>query len=272
MLSIPEKRAAFRKLHVSGCFVIPHPWDVGTAKYLAHIGYKALATTSAGFAFSQGRADGHVSRDMVLAHMRELADATDLPVNADFEAGFGKDATEVAESIALGIETGVAGISVEDATGHKAKPLYDLDEAVARIRAARGAIDKSKADVMLIGRAEGFLVGRPDLDEVIARLKAYSGAGADCLYAPALKTREQIAAVVKAVAPKPINLLIAWNSDLTVKDIAALGVRRISIGSGFARVAWAAFMRGAKDVAENGSFDCFADAAKTPELNGLFGK
>src|SRR5260221_10807235 len=204
-MSISDARAAFRKLHDSGCFVIPNPWDVGTARYLRHCGFKALATTSSGAAFSMGLPDTDwaVTRDMALAHIRSIVEATELPVNADFESGYAHEPEAVAENVGLCVATGVAGLSIEDATGDKASPLYDLDAAVARMRAARRAIDQSGADVMLVGRAECFLVGRPDLDATTARLDAYASAGAGCLYAPRLRTAEQIAAVVKAVAPQP---------------------------------------------------------------------
>ncbi|WP_198088945.1 oxaloacetate decarboxylase, partial [Variovorax sp. E3] len=230
--TVAEKRAAFRALHEQGCFVIPNPWDTGSARYLEGLGFKALATTSSGFAWSQGYADGALSREYILAHLGELVEATDLPVNADFENGFAADAQGVAGSVRLAIETGVAGLSIEDSTGNAADPLFPLDVAVERMRAARKAIDASGADVMLIGRAENFFAGRPDLDDAIARLKAYANAGADCLYAPGIKTREQIAAVVAAVAPRPVNLLVGGASELTMQDIAELGVRRVSVGGG----------------------------------------
>jgi 2-methylisocitrate lyase-like PEP mutase family enzyme len=268
--TVAEKRAAFRALHEQGCFVIPNPWDTGSARYLEGLGFKALATTSSGFAWSQGYADGALSREYILAHLGELVEATDLPVNADFENGFASDAQGVAGSVRLAIETGVAGLSIEDSTGNAADPLFPLDVAVERMRAARKAIDASGADVMLIGRAENFFVGRPDLDDAIARLKAYANAGADCLYAPGIKTREQIAAVVAAVAPRPVNLLVGGASELTMQDIAELGVRRVSVGGGMARAAWGGFMRAARTLAEGGRFDGFADAAPGAELNAFF--
>ncbi len=240
MDTITEKRAAFRSLHESGCFAIPNPWDIGSARYLQHLGFKAIATTSAGFAFARGLPDNGVPRDIVLAHIRELVDATDIPVNADFENGFADEPNDIAENVKLCVETGVAGLSIEDSTGDKAKPLYDLDYAVARIKAARAAIDKSGADIILVGRAECFLVGRPEIEEVKRRLKAYAEAGADCLYAPGIRTREDIAAVVRAVAPKPVNALIGGPVGLTINDVAALGVRRISVGGALARAAWGA--------------------------------
>jgi 2-methylisocitrate lyase-like PEP mutase family enzyme len=270
MPSIAEKRSTFRRLHQSGCFVIPNPWDVGTARYLQQLGFPALATTSSGFAWPQGRPDGGVPRDVVLAHFRELVAATDVPVNADFEGGHADDLRGLAENVRLCVETGVAGLSIEDSTGNTGKPLYDLMEAVERMRAAREAIDQAGGDVLLVGRAECFLVGRPDLDETIGRLRAYSEAGADCLYAPGIRTREQIEAVVHAVAPKPVNVLISAATGLTVADLAAFGVRRISVGGALARVAWGAFMRAAKQIAHDGRFDLFAEAATNPEVNGFF--
>ena len=269
---IAAKRHAFHELHKAGCFVIPNPWDVGSTRFLESLGFKALATTSSGFAWSKGRPDGGISRDMALAHLHEIVAATELPVNADFESGFAADAPGVAESVRLACETGVAGLSIEDATGNPAGPLFDLDTAVERMRAARHAIDKAGGDALLVGRAECFLHGRPDLDETIARLKAYAHAGADCLYAPGIHTPEQIKAVVAAVAPKPVNLLVGAASKLSVEQIAALGVRRISIGGALARAAWGGFMRAARLLAEEGRFDGFADAAPGKALNSLFAK
>ncbi|WP_445287791.1 isocitrate lyase/PEP mutase family protein [Variovorax atrisoli] len=267
--TIDQKRADFRALHEQGCFVIPNPWDTGSARFLEGLGFMALATTSSGFAWSQGRADGAMSREHILAHLRELVEATDLPVNADFENGFAADAKGVAESVSLAIEMGVAGLSIEDSTGNAADPLFPLDVAVERLRAARKAIDASGADVLLVGRAENFFAGRPDLDDAIARLKAYANAGADCLYAPGIKTREQIAAVVAAAGGKPVNLLVGAPSELTMKDVAELGVRRVSVGGGLARAAWGGFIRAARTLAE-GRFDGFADAAAGAELNAFF--
>jgi 2-methylisocitrate lyase-like PEP mutase family enzyme len=268
--SVADKRRAFRRLHEGGCFVIPNPWDPGSARYLQSLGFKALATTSAGFAWSQARPDNGVTRDMVIAHLQEMVAAVDVPVNADFESGFAADAAGVADSVRLAVDAGVAGLSIEDSTGDATRPLYAFDAAVERIRAARRAIDATGGDALLVGRAECFLVGRPDLDETIARLKAYANAGADCLYAPGLRTREQFTAVVTALAPKPVNALIGWPSELTVADIAALGVRRISVGGALARTAWSGFMRAAKLLAEQGSFAGFNDAAPGAELNALF--
>src|SRR5277367_4130945 len=233
--SIADKRRTFHRLHEAGCFVIPNPWDVGSARFLQGLGFKALATTSSGFAWSHGHRDGAMSRDRVLDHLAEMVEATDLPINADFESGFAPDAAGVAESVRLAVATGVAGLSIEDSTGDPSKPLYEIDVAVERMRAARKSIDQAGGDTMLIGRAEGYLVGQPDIEHTIARLKAYADAGADCLYAPGLSTAEQISAVVSAVAPKPVNLLVGFGADLTVAQIAGLGVRRISVGGALAR-------------------------------------
>ena len=266
-----QKRAAFRALHQSGCFVLPNPWDVGSAKMLEGLGFKALATTSSGSAWSHGRADGASPRAEVLAHLREIAAATDLPLNADFESGYAANVAGVAESVRMAIETGVAGLSIEDATGRPDDPLRPIDEAVARIRAARAAIDEAGGDTLLVGRAENFIVNRPDLADTIKRLKAYAEAGADCLYAPGIRTREQITAVVAAVAPKPVNLLIGWGSELTLDDVARMGVRRISVGGALARTAWAGFLRAARMIAKDGRFDGLADATPGKELNEFFG-
>jgi 2-methylisocitrate lyase-like PEP mutase family enzyme len=268
--SIADKRRSFHRLHEQGCFVIPNPWDVGTARYLQAAGFKALATTSSGFAWSHGHADGGMSRDRVLEHLTNMVEGTNVPINADFENGFAPDATAVFESVRLAVECGVAGLSIEDSTGDDATPLYEIDVAVERIRAARKAMDKHGADALLVGRAECFLVGKPDLDHTIARLKAYANAGADCLYAPGIATPEQIAAVVKAVAPKPVNVLIGFSGGLTLPQFADLGVRRISVGGALARAAWGGFMRAAKLIQDDGRFDGFADAASGRELNKLF--
>jgi 2-methylisocitrate lyase-like PEP mutase family enzyme len=268
--SIADKRRAFHRLHQEGCFVLPNPWDVGSAKYLQSLGYKALATTSSGFAWSHGHCDGGMSRDRVLDHFTEMVEATDLPINADYEHGFAPDAGGVAESVRLAVETGVAGLSIEDSTGQAAHPLFDADTAVERIRAARKAIDKAGSDTLLVGRAECFLVGQPDVNLAIARLKAYSSAGADCLYAPGIRSREDIVAVVAAVAPKPVNLLIGFNADLDLAQIAELGVRRVSVGGALARAAWGGFTRAAKLIIEQGKFDGFADAASGSALNSTF--
>lgn len=268
--NVDDKRRTFRRLHDSGCFVIPNPWDIGSALYLQQLGFSALATTSSGFAWSQGRADGSMPRERVLEHLAELVAATDLPVNADFESGFAPDPAGVAESVRLAVQTGIAGLSIEDSTGDPARPLRELDDAVARVRAAREAIDRAGGDVLLVGRAECFFLGRPDLDETITRLKAYANAGADCLYAPGIRTREQIAAVVAAVAPKPVNLLVGAASELTMREIAALGVRRVSVGGALARTAWAGLMNAARSIVEQGRFDGFANATPGSELNALF--
>ncbi len=250
--------------------MLPNPWDVGTARYLQHLGFKALASTSAGFAFSQGLPDAAVARDMMLGHLREIVSATDVPVNADFEGGYAEAPDEVAANVTLCAATGVAGLSIEDSTGLKDKPLYDFDHAVARLRAARVALDREGGGVVLTARTEGFLVGRPDLDETIRRLKAFAAAGADCLYAPGLRTRELIGAVIQAVAPKPVNIIMSAALGLTVADLAGLGARRISVGSALSRVAWGAFTRAAKEIAEQGRFDGFAGAVPHAELNALF--
>ncbi|QQC66844.1 isocitrate lyase/PEP mutase family protein [Paraburkholderia ginsengisoli] len=267
--TIAEKRAAFRALHTSGCFVLPNPWDAGSARYLQTLGFKAVATTSSGLAWSTGHADNTLPRAAILAHLREIVEATDLPVNADFENGFGRDPAGVAESVKLAVETGVAGLSIEDSTGDPAAPLFPIDVAVQRLSAARRAIDETGGDTLLIGRAENFFAGKPDLDDAIARLKAYAEAGADCLYAPGIQTREQIEAVVAAVAPKPVNLLIGSTSSFTLQEVAALGVRRISVGGALARAAWGGFMHAAQALAD-GRFDGFEGAAPGSQLNDLF--
>ena len=268
--SIADKRLAFSQLHQAGCFAIPNPWDIGSARMLQGLGFAALASTSSGFAWSMGHPDNGISRDRALAHLAELVAVTDVPINADFENGFGSDASAVADSVRLAVETGVAGLSIEDSTGDAARPLFTVDEAVARLRAARSAIDRAGGDTLLVGRAECFLVGRPDLMETIARLQAYANAGADVLYAPGIRSREQISAVVAAVAPKPVNLLVGSVSDLTMADIAALGVRRVSVGGALARAAWGGLLRAARLLAEQGRFDGFADAASGQALNAFF--
>jgi 2-methylisocitrate lyase-like PEP mutase family enzyme len=268
--SVADKRRTFQRLHESGCFVIPNPWDVGSARMLQSMGFKALATTSSGFAWSRGRPDNGISRDMTLAHLAEMVEVTDVPINADFENGFATDPTGVAQSVRLAVETGVAGLSIEDSTGQATAPLYTLDAAVDRLRAARRAIDESGGDTLLVARAEGLLVGRPDVAEIIARLKAYASTGADCLYAPGLRTRADIGAVVAAVAPKPVNVLIGWASDLTVDGVAAMGVRRISVGGALARAAWGGFMKAARMIADEGRFDGLAQAASGNELDKFF--
>jgi 2-methylisocitrate lyase-like PEP mutase family enzyme len=268
--SVADKRVAFRKLHESGCFVIPNPWNAGSARYLQGLGFKALASTSSGYAHSIGYADGAMTRDMMLAHFKEIAEAADVPVNADFEGGFADDPAGVAANVALCIATGVAGLSIEDFTGDEADPLYDFDLAVNRVKAARAAVDKAGGDVVFTARTEGFIHGRPDLDETIRRLKAFADAGADCLYSPGIKTREQIAATVKAVAPKPINFLNSGAFGFTVKDLAELGVRRISVGGTLARVAMHAFVKSATEIATEGKFDSFAGIMPNAEFNKFF--
>lgn len=269
-MNIADKRRTFRTLHQSGCFVIPNPWNVGTARYLQGLGFKALATTSSGYAHSDGYSDGDVTRDMVLAHCRTIAQATDVPVNADFEGGYAIDPDEVAANVRLCVETGVAGLSIEDSTGDSTNPLYDFDLAVKRVRAARDAIDKAGGDVVFTARTEGFIQNRPDLDETIRRLKAFADAGADCLYSPGIKTREQIVATITAVAPKPVNFLNSGAFGYTVDDLAALGVRRISVGGTLARVAMHAFIQSARQISQEGKFDSFAGVVSNAELNKFF--
>jgi len=267
---IPPIAKRLPHVHAQGCFVIPNPWDVGSARYLQGLGFKALATTSSGFAFTQGRPDGAVPRATMLAHFREIAAAADVPVNADFEGGFADAPEGVAESVTLCVDTGVAGLSIEDSTPDPAIPLYDFELALARVRAARAAIDRAGGDVVFTARSEGFIRGRPDLDETVRRLKAFAAAGADCLYAPGIRTREHIAAVVKAVAPKPVNFLMSSATELTVNDLASLGVRRISLGGTLARVAWTAVTRAARDIATAGKFDSLAGSIANAELNRFF--
>ena len=269
--SIEEKRRVFRKLHETGCFVIPNPWNVGSARYLQSLGFPALATTSSGYAHSQGYADGALSLDAVLAHFRELAAATEVPLNADFEDGLADDLDGLAANVTRCIATGVAGLSIEDSPNDASTPLYDLDVAVARVKAARAAIDRAGGDVVFTARAENFVRGVPDLDDALRRLKAYAAAGADCLYAPGIKTRAEIEAVVKAVAPKPVNFLNGGALGFTVSDIAAIGVRRISVGGSLARVAMHAFIRTATEIAKDGKFDGFAGLISNAELNKFFG-
>jgi 2-methylisocitrate lyase-like PEP mutase family enzyme len=262
-----DKRAAFHRLHESGCFIIPNPFDPGSARALQHLGFKALASTSAGFAWTIAKADNRVTVDDVCDHLAALCAAVDVPVNADFEGGFAHEAEKVSVNVARGVKTGVAGLSIEDSTGDAAKPLYDFALAVERIKAARKAIGDS--NVMLTGRCEAYLVGKPDLGFVIERLNAYSEAGADCLYAPGIKTREDIAAIVKAVAPKPVNLLIGA-SGLSLKEAEDLGVRRISVGGSLARSAWGGFMKAAREMADKGTFTELASGYPGGELNKMF--
>ena len=264
-----EKRVAFRKLHEAGCFVLPNPWDVGSARALQHLGFKAIASTSAGFAWSIAKADNRVTLDEVCEHLTALCSAVDLPVNADFEGGFAHKPEKVAANVARAVKTGVAGLSIEDSTGDAAKPLYERAFAIERIKAARSAIDADHSGVMLVGRCEGFLVGQADLNMVIDRLLAYAEAGADCLYPPGIKTKEQISTVVKAVHPKPVNLLIG-SSGLSVAEAADLGVRRISVGGSLARAAWGGFMRAAREIAEKGTFTELGNGYSGGELNKMF--
>jgi 2-methylisocitrate lyase-like PEP mutase family enzyme len=269
-VSTTDKRATFRKMHEAGCFALPNPYDVGSARALQSLGFKAIASTSAGFAWSIGKADNRVTLEDVLQHLTALCGAVDLPVNADFEGGFAHKAEKVAVHVAQAVKTGVAGLSIEDSTGDAAHPLYERAFAIERIKAARSAIDADKSGVLLTGRCEGFLVGQADLNMVIDRLTAYAEAGADCLYAPGIKTKEQISAIVKAVHPKPVNLLIGA-SGLSVAEAAELGVRRISVGGSLARVAWSGFMRAAHEIAEKGTFTELGTGFSGAELNKMFG-
>ena len=268
MRTIEERRKIFRELHERGCFAIPNPWDIGSARYLEHLGFEAIATTSAGYAFSRGLSDGAVGRDAMLAHVRDLTEGCDLPVNADFENGYADDPNTAAENVRLCVEAGASGVSLEDNSGRKDKPLYEIEQATERIRAAHEAIHGSGA--MLVGRAECFLVGNEDIDEVIRRLTSYANAGADCLYAPGISKRDHVKAVVAAVAPKPVNLLISAPGGLTMQDAVELGVRRVSVGGALARAAWGGLVRAAKTLAEEGTFDGFADATPHAQLNALF--
>jgi 2-methylisocitrate lyase-like PEP mutase family enzyme len=264
------RRAAFRKLHESGCFLIPNPWDPGSARALEKLGFKALATTSSGFAWSRAQADNTMDVEAVLVHCREIVEATELPVNADFEDGHARDIGGLKKNVTRCVETGVAGLSIEDSTGDPAQPLYDFDEAVARMRAARAAIDATCEDVLLVGRAECFLVGHADpLNESVKRLRAYAEAGADCLYAPGAGKPEDIRAIVQAVAPKPVNVLVGRPAPSTLADFAELGVRRVSVGGALAGAAWGGFLRAARGLAD-GRFEGFADNAAHGELNDLF--
>jgi 2-methylisocitrate lyase-like PEP mutase family enzyme len=266
--------AAFRALHASGCFVLPNPWDAGTARALAELGFSALATTSAGFAFSRGLPDEvwAVPRDEMLAHIRDVVLATPLPVNADFQAGYARDAEGVAENVGRCVAAGVAGLSIEDATGDPAAPLFELRDAVARVRAARAAIDASGVPVVLTARAEAWLVGARDPARVaLERLVAFAEAGADCLYAPGVRDLATIREIVAAVAPRAVNVLVSA-PGLTVAQLADAGVRRVSVGSALARVAWGAFLRAAREIAAGGTFEAFAGAAPFAELNALFAR
>ena len=273
MADVTARRAAFRTLHQGGCFLIPNPWDVGSARYLQGLGFKALATTSSGFAFSRGRPDSAaaVPLEMALAHFEEIVAASDLPVNADFQAGYADEPEGVGANVRRCLETGVAGLSIEDSTGDAQRPLYDLGLAVERIKAARAAIDASHTGVLLTARAECHLVGTAEpLRESIRRLEAYAQAGADVLYAPGPRERGDIKAIVDAVAPKPVNVLMGSYTGLELSDLAELGVRRVSVGSGLARAAWTGFIRAARAMAENGRFDGLQGAVSFAELNDFF--
>jgi methylisocitrate lyase len=264
-----ERVRTFRRLHQAGCFVIPNPWDVGSARLLVRLGFPALATTSSGFAWSMGRPDNGVSLAEALDHFRAIAGSVDVPVNGDFEGGFAVEPGQVGANVSSAVSTGVAGLSIEDSTGDPSRPLVELALAVERVRAAREAIDASGTEVLLTGRSEGFIVGRPDLAETIRRLTAYADAGADCLYAPGIRTEAEIAEVLRAVAPKPVNVLVG--SDFaTVAELGALGVRRISVGGALARAAWGGFLEVAKEIAERGTFTGLAAAVPFAEINGSF--
>ena len=268
-VDVQAKRDTFRRLHASGCFVIPNPWDVGSARYLASLGFPAVATTSSGFAWSRGRADNAVTLEEVLQHFADLATGVDVPVNADFEGGFAVEPADVAANVHRAVATGVAGLSIEDSTGDASAPLHEFGLAVERVRAAAAALAGS--GVLLVARSEGFISGRPHLAETVRRLSAYAEAGADCLYAPGIRTREEIASVVRAVAPKPVNVLVG--SDFTtVSEMAALGVRRISVGGALARAAWGGFLRAAREIAERGTFAALAEAVPFGEIEAALGE
>lgn len=265
--TIAQKREVFRRLHEGGCFVMPNPWDVGTALALQDMGFQALASTSAGMAWAHGRPDTGVDLETVLSHLRALVEAVDVPVNADFEGGYADAPEGVAANVARAVDTGVAGLSIEDATGDPQAPLYDFDLSVERVAAARAAVDAAGGGVLLTARSEGFIAGRPDLEETLRRLSAFARAGADCLYAPGLRTPEDVEAVVRAVAPKPVNALTLGQP---VAELAGLGVRRISVGGSLARTAWAAFLNAAREIAGQGTFGAFNEAAPSSQLNALF--
>ena len=260
-----DRIAEFHRLHATGCFVMPNPWDAGSARALEQMGFKALATTSAGLAWTLGRADSHVTLDQALAHLRLVTEAVSVPVNADFEGGYAVDPQGVAANVKKAAETGIAGLSIEDSSGDEADPLFDYDLAVARIAAARQAIDESGTGIVLTGRSEGFVAGRPDIDETVRRLRAYADAGADCLYAPRIDKLEHVTAIVEAVSPKPVNLLINMPFT-TVAEAAALGVRRISVGGTLARTAWGGFLAAAHEIADEGTFSRFDGL---PNVDGL---
>jgi len=264
-----DRCGIFWKLHQSGCFVIPNPWDLGSARVLAQLGFKALATTSSGFAWTRGRPDNGVPLEEVLAHLRTIAEGVEVPVNADFEGGFAIEPEAVAVNVMAAATTGIAGISIEDSTGDAANPLFDLTLAVERVAAARQAIDASGTRILLTGRSEGFIAGRPDLDETLRRLTAYASVGADCLYAPGIRDDADISEVVRAVAPRPVNVLVG-SGFITAQRLADLGVRRISVGGALARAAWTGFLEAAKEIKENGTFSRLGDAVKSDVVNGFF--
>ena len=266
---IADRVSEFRRLHESGCFVIPNPWDVGSARLLAQLGFPALATTSSGFAWTLGRPDNHVTVAETLQYMRAVSGAVGIPVNADFEGGFATEPEGVAANVSQAVRTGVAGLSIEDSTGDATRPLFDFELSVDRVRAARQAIDESGTRVLLTGRSEGFIVGRPDLEETIRRLTAYAEAGAECLYAPGLRRAGDIAAVVQAVAPRPVNALV-YGDFTTVAEMTQIGVRRISVGGALARAAWGGFFAAAREIAETGTFAALSRAAPSDALNGAF--
>lgn len=268
--TLMTRSQVFRQLHKSGCFVMPNPWDLGSARLLAQLGFPALATTSCGFAWTLGRRDNGVTIAQSLGHLRLVSEGVNVPVNADFEGGFAVEPRDVAANVAAGTATGIAGLSIEDSTGDDQRPLFELPLAVERIRAARRAIDESGTGVLLTGRSEGFIVGRPDLAETIRRLTAYADAGADCLYAPGLRTLPEIKAVIEAVAPNPVNVLVSGGFT-TVAELAAAGARRISVGGALARTAWTGFLHAAKEIAEHGTFTALERAIPFSEVNGLFG-
>lgn len=269
MPDVAERRRAFRRLHERGCFVIPNPWDLGSARLLVQLGFQALATTSSGFAWSTGRPDNHITLDDALAHFRVLADGVQVPINADFEKGFARDPDALARNVVRAAATGIAALSVEDSTGDEADPLFEFPLAVERIRASRRALDERTRDVMLVGRSEGFIAGRPDLRETIRRLTAFAEAGADCLYAPGLRSLADIEAVVKAVAPRPVNVLVG-SGFTTVAALAEIGVRRISVGGALARSAWTGFLTAAREIAGQGTFTELGRAVPGIEMNAAF--
>jgi methylisocitrate lyase len=264
-----ERSRVFRQLHQSGCFVIPNPWDLGSARLLAQLGFPALATTSSGFAWSLGRRDNGVTLGQALGHLRSIAHGVEVPVNGDFEGGFAVAPEQVAANVTAATATGVAGLSIEDSTGDTSSPLFDFQLSVERMRAARQAIDASGTGIVLTGRSEGFIVGRPDLAETVRRLTAYSDAGAECLYAPGLRTRAEIVAVVQAVAPRPVNVLVGGDFA-TVAELAGMGVRRISVGGALARAAWTGFLQAAREIAELGTFRGLGQAVSFADINESF--